>query len=236
MSLELASIPLAWVAGVLSILSPCVWPLVPIIMASAAGKGRWGPLYLALGLSLSFALAGSLLTFILLNLGLNPVAFRWLAAVLLVVIGLILVIKPLAEWVSLRLSLISGRMNMGNADSRSAPGQFGVGLLLGFVWLPCVGPTLGVAIALASLGQDLVMAFVVMFTFGIGTSSALIAAALLSKRLLCAWRPNVFNNVGIAKLILGWLLLFMGMMVLTGLDKVLETYVVQYLPDWAISL
>ena len=104
MSLELASIPLAWVAGVLSILSPCVWPLVPIIMASAAGKGRWGPLYLALGLSLSFALAGSLLTFMLLNLELNPVAFRWLAAVLLVVIGLILVIKPLAEWVSLRLS------------------------------------------------------------------------------------------------------------------------------------
>lgn len=236
MSLELASIPLAWFAGVLSIVSPCVWPLVPIIMASAAGKGRWGPLYLALGLSLSFALAGGLLTLMMLNLGLDPVAYRWLAAVMLVMVGLILVVKPLADWVSLRLSLISGRINVGNTDSSSASGQFGVGLLLGLVWLPCVGPTLGVAIALASLGQDLAMAFVVMFAFGIGTSSALLVAAFLSKQLLSVWRSNIFNNVVIAKLILGYLLLFMGVMVLTGLDKVVETYVVQYIPDWAVSL
>jgi cytochrome c biogenesis protein CcdA len=46
-------------------------------------------------------------------------------------------------------------------------GQFGVGALLGFVWLPCVGPTLGAAITLASLGQSLSMAFAIMFTFGV---------------------------------------------------------------------
>lgn len=130
MSLELASIPLAWIAGVLSILSPCVWPLVPIVMASAAGKGRWGPLYLALGLSSAFALAGTLLTFLLLNAGLDPDAFRWFAAALLVLVGLILIVKSLADWVSLRLSLLSSRFNVGNPDTSSAAGQFGIGMLL----------------------------------------------------------------------------------------------------------
>lgn len=236
MSLEFASIPLAWIAGVLSILSPCVWPLIPIVMASAAGKGRLGPLYLALGLSSAFAMAGSLLTFLLLNAGLNPDAFRWFAAGLLVLIGLILIVKHLTDWVSLRLSILSSRLNLGNLDTSSAAGQFGVGMLLGLVWLPCVGPTLGAAIALASVGQDMGMAFITMFAFGLGTAFALIAAALLSGKLLNAWRPRIFDNVGFAKIILGWLLLLLGLMVLTGFDKVLETYALQYLPDWALSL
>lgn len=235
MSLELASIPLAWIAGVLSILSPCVWPLVPIVMASAAGKGRWGPLYLAIGLSVAFAVAGGLLTFVLLNAGLDPDAFRWFAAGLLVLIGLILIVKPLADWVSLRLSLLSSRLNIGNHESHSALGQLGVGMSLGLVWLPCVGPTLGAAVALASMGQNMGMAFVIMFAFGIGTASALIAAAMLSGKLLSTWRPTIFTNVTMAKRVLGWLLLILGLMVLTGVDKLLETYAVQYLPDWAIS-
>ena len=240
MRLELASIPLAWIAGVLSILSPCVWPLVPIVMASAAGKGRWGPLYLAMGLSSAFAIAGSLLTFLLLNAGLDPDAFRWFAAALLVLIGLILIVKPLADWVSLRLSILSSRLNLGSPDASSSVGQFGVGMLLGLVWLPCVGPTLGAAIALASVGQDMGIAFVTMFAFGLGTASALIAAALFSGKLLSVWSPRLSNslgnNVGTAKMVLGWLLLLLGLMVLTGFDKALETYALQYLPDWALSL
>lgn len=236
MSLELASVPVAWLAGVLSILSPCVWPLVPIVMTSAAGKGWWGPLYLALGLSLAFAFAGGLLTFILLNAGLSPDAFRSVAAVLLVLVGLILVIKPLSDWVSLRLSILSARWNLGQQDSASAVGQFGVGLLLGLVWLPCVGPTLGAAIALASVGQDMGVAFIIMLAFGAGTASALLAAAALSGKLLSTWRPHIFDHVAKAKLVLGWLLLLLGLMVLTGVDKILETYALQYLPDWTTSL
>lgn len=236
MSLELASVPLAFLAGVLSILSPCVWPLVPIVMTSAAGKGRMGPLYLAIGLSTAFALAGGVLTYFLLNAGLNPDAFRWFAAALLVLVGLTLVIKPLADWLSLKLSILSSRFNLGNTEASTSVGQFGVGMLLGLVWLPCVGPTLGAAIALASVGQDMGIAFIVMFTFGFGTASALIAAALISGKLLNSWRPNLFANVAKAKYVLGWLLLILGVMVFLGIDKILETYAVQYLPDWAISL
>lgn len=236
MSLDLASIPLAWLAGVLSILSPCVWPLVPIVMASASVKGRAGPLYLALGLSTSFAVAGSILTLALLNAGLDPVAFRWFAAGLLVLVGLTLIIKPLSDWLSLKLSALSSRINPDTLESASSFGQFGVGFLLGLVWLPCVGPTLGAAIALASVGQDLGIAFVTMFSFGVGTACALIAAALISGKLLKRMRPGMLSKASSAKKLLGYLLLFLGIMVFSGLDKALETLALQYLPDWAISL
>ncbi len=236
MTLEIASLPLAFIAGVLSILSPCVWPLVPIVMASSANKGRFGPLFLALGLSTAFALAGGLLTFVLLNMGLSPDAFRWFGATMLVLIGLILVVKPLSEWVNYRLSILTSRFDIGDRDSKSAYGQFGIGMLLGLVWLPCVGPTLGAAIALASLGQDMLLASITMFIFGMGTAVALVATAYLSQKVLDKFRPGVFANVATAKKFLGYLMLILGLMVFTGVDKMLESLAVQYLPDWAFAL
>lgn len=236
MSMELASIPLAWVAGILSILSPCVWPLVPVVMTSAAGSGRAGPLYLALGLSTSFAIAGALLTFVLISLGLNPDVFRDVAAVLLILVGLTLLIKQISDWLTLRLSLLTSRFNTGNGSASSAAGQFGMGALLGLVWLPCVGPTLGAAIALASVGQDIGMAFVVMLAFGIGTAMVLLTAGVVSGSLLARLRPGLLGNAVRGKKLLGWLLLILGIMVLSGVDKILETYALKILPDWAIAL
>jgi cytochrome c-type biogenesis protein len=88
MGIELVSIPLALLAGMLSILSPCVWPLVPVVMTSSASGRKSDALYLALGLSLSFAVAGTLVSFVLLNLGIDPVTFRYFAATLLLLMGL----------------------------------------------------------------------------------------------------------------------------------------------------
>lgn len=236
MALEFTSIPLALLAGILSILSPCVWPLVPIVMSSAANSGRSGPIFLALGLSTSFAVAGTLLSFVLLNLGLNPDAFRYVAAALLIFVALTLLIKPLNEWMTNGLSRFTSRFDTGGGGTGSAIGQFGVGALLGLVWLPCVGPTLGAAIALASVGQDMGIAFIVMFTFGIGTAATLLVAAFLSGKLIAKLRPGMMQGAGRGKKVLGLLLLILGVMVFVGFDKVLEAWALGILPDWATSL
>lgn len=237
MSLELTSIPLALVAGVLSILSPCVWPLVPVVMSSAATSGRAGPIMLGLGLSASFAVAGTVLTLFLVSTGLDPELIRYLTAGLLIVVAASLLLKTLGDWIAVRLSLLTGRFRMGDpGESVSAAGQFGVGALLGLVWLPCVGPTLGAAIGLASLGQDMGLAFIVMLAFGIGTAGALLATGLASGRLLAHWRPRLMSKSGRGKKLLGWTLLALGLLVLTGIDKVLEAFAVGILPEWALSL
>jgi cytochrome c biogenesis protein CcdA len=236
MSIELVSIPLALLAGMLSILSPCVWPLVPVVMTSSVSGRKSDALYLALGLSLSFAIAGTLISFVLLNLGIDPVIFRYFAAGLLLLMGLTLVVKPLGDWLTLRLSLLSSRVDTSHYQASSGLGQFILGAVLGLVWLPCVGPTLGAAIALASMGQDMGMAFVVMLVFGIGTAAVLLMAAMLSGRLLKRWRPGLLSNAGRGKTVLGVLLLLLGGMVISGMDKVLEKFALGILPEWALTL
>lgn len=236
MTLELTSIPLAWLAGVLTIMSPCVWPLVPAMMAAAATSGRSGPWFLGLGLCFSFAAAGTVLTYVLLNLDLDPNSLRYIAAALLGLIAVVLISQRLGDWVSGQLSRLTASFGTVGGGSKSAPGQFGIGALLGLVWLPCVGPTLGAAIALASMGQNMGMAFVVMFSFGVGTASVLLLAGFASSAALNRWRPGIMNHAALGKKILGWTLLVLALMVFTGIDKVLETWAVQNLPDWAVSL
>ncbi|MFU8764357.1 MAG: cytochrome c biogenesis CcdA family protein [Haliea sp.] len=236
MSIDLASYPLAYLAGLLSIMSPCVWPLVPMVMSSAAVSGRFGPLYLALGLSLSFALAGSVLTFLLLNIGLGLEVLRDFAAIALILVALPLLSQRLGDKVSYQLSRLTSRFDTSTSVGISSGGQFAAGALVGFVWLPCIGPTLGAAVALASLGQDMVAAFVVMFIFGVGTTSGLVIVAMASTRLLRRVSPGVIQRAGNGKKLLGGVLLLMGVLVLTGWDKWLEAWALSWLPDWAVSI
>jgi len=234
MSLSLAALPLAAGAGALGVLSPCVWPLVPVVMSSAASGGRSGPWLLTAGLSLSFAVAGTLLSFMLVSTGLDPELFRYLASILLLVAA-VLLLPALGERVSQQLSALSGRLNGSFGDSQ-AFGQFGVGALLGLIWLPCVGPTLGAAIALASVGQQLSTAFLIMLAYGLGTGAVLLTAGLLSQRALQRWRPQVMVSAGRGKQVLGGLLALLGVLVLTGLDKRLEALGVAWMPQWILTL
>lgn len=147
----------AAVAGLLSILSPCVLPLVPIVLASAMGKHRYGHLALAAGLAGSFVAIGMFVALIGFGLGLDLAFFRSVGALLMIGLGVIRIVPsmqarfaaaagPVGNWTERRF---------GGFDGDGWRGQFAVGLLLGMVWSPCVGPTLGAASLMAARGENL---------------------------------------------------------------------------------
>lgn len=236
MSLDLASVPLAAAAGALGVLSPCVWPLVPVVMSAAATAGRAGPWLLTAGLSLSFALAGTALSFLLVSAGPDPELLRPVAGALLVLVALVMLWPALGARVSAALSALSGRLGGAGPTATSAWGQLGVGALLGLVWLPCVGPTLGAALGLASMGQSLPLAFLTMLAYGLGTGAVLLAAGLVSHRALVRARPGLLARAEQGRRLLGALLLLLGTLVLTGLDKRLEALAVPFVPEWAFAI
>lgn len=234
--IEITAFPLAFLAGILGILSPCVWPLVPVVMSSASDRALRAPLALASGLSLSFALAGTVLTFILLNLGLGLDGLRIFAAAMLVIVGITLLSKRISDAVAGALSRMLPLANAGGFNPSGVGAQFLVGAIVGLVWLPCVGPTLGAAIALASLGQEMIAAFFVMLAFGAGTALALLVAAFGSKEALSRLRPGILSTATRSKSMLGSVLIILGLLVLSGWDKRLEAWSLTWLPDWAITL
>jgi cytochrome c biogenesis protein CcdA len=125
-------------------------------------------------LAFSFALAGTGVSFALVQLGLDPELFRYVAGAGLVVVAAVLLLERLADVVSVLGTRVTGRLRGVSGDASSAWGALGVGGLSGLVWLPCVGPTLGAAIALASVGQDFLLAFATMAAYGAGTGAVLL--------------------------------------------------------------
>lgn len=146
------TIVLALLAGVLSTLSPCVLPLIPMVLGAAMGEHRLGPVALATGLAISFVAIGLFIATIGYSMGLEAGNLRTIGAAILIAIGVTLLVPSLQT----QLAVVAGPVS-GWADSRlggfattGLGGQLGLGLLLGVVWSPCVGPTLGAASMLAS--------------------------------------------------------------------------------------
>lgn len=229
---------LAFLAGVLTVLSPCVLPLLPIVLGAAASQHRLGPLALAGGLALSFTAIGLFVATIGFAMGLDTGVFRAVSAVLLIGVGLVLLVPRLQEQFALAAAPVSNWAG-GYADNFTPgglAGQFGLGLLLGTVWSPCVGPTLGAASVLAAKGENLPQVALTMLAFGVGAALPLLLLGILSREALMRWRSRLMEGGKAGKTALGLILVAVGLLVATGLDKRLEAILVEASPDWLTQL
>ena len=228
----------ALIAGILSTLSPCVLPLLPIILVTAVSEHRLGPLALASGLALSFVAVGMFIATIGYGIGLDAGFFRIIAATMLVALGVILLVPQLQTQIAAAASPISGwtEERFGGIETAGLSGQFALGLLLGAVWSPCVGPTLGAASVLAAQGEDLAQVALVMLAFGLGAALPLALLGLLSRDTLMRWRGRLLDAGRGGKLVLGGMLVVVGVMILSGLDKRVEAALVEASPAWLTEI
>lgn len=228
----------AFVAGVLSTLSPCVLPLLPIILGAAVSQHRFGPAAMAVGLALSFVAIGLFVATIGFSIGLDTQIFRTVAAIMLMAIGVVLLVQPLQTQLAGAGAPISNwaQSSFGGFDTSGLGGQFALGLLLGAVWSPCVGPTLGAASVLAAQGENLGQVALVMAIFGVGAAVPLLALGLLSRETMMKLRGRLAAAGTGGKIILGVLLLASGLFIATGVDKHLEAQVVAWSPAWLTQL
>lgn len=238
MDFGLGSFLFAFLAGVLSTLSPCVLPLIPIIIGAAANQHRFGPLALAGGLAASFAVIGTGLASIGSSIGLAQDSFRLFAAVVMGIIGIVLISNTLQERFAVAMSGVSGAGNslLSKVTIDGILGQFLIGILLGLVWTPCVGPTLGAAITLASQGKDLEKIVLVMAVFGLGAGLPLALLGVLSRGAMMKVKGKLGNAGKLGKQLLGGFLIVISLMVMTGQDKALESFLLKHSPDWLTDL
>ncbi len=233
-----ASLGLSFVAGMLSTLSPCVLPILPIVLASAASEHRLAPAALAAGLALSFTAIALFVATAGFAIGLDNGVFRMAAAVLLIAIGAVLAVPSLQEKMSAAASPFAGwaENRFGGFSGAGISGQFAVGILLGAVWSPCAGPALGAASLLASQGKDLGEVALVMVLFGIGAALPLLAIGMLSREAALRLRGRLMGAGRALRLGLGAILIVLGAAILTGYDEQAETWLLNASPDWLTKL
>jgi cytochrome c-type biogenesis protein len=232
------TLALAFAAGILSILSPCVLPLVPIVLGAAVAVHPLGAVALAAGLALSFTGLGLLLALVGFGLGIDAGQLRLAAAAIMVVLGAVLVVPSWQAWLAGAGSPVSAwaDRHFGGFATSGLAGQFAIGLLLGAVWSPCVGPTLGAASLLASQGHDLPRVTLTMALFGIGAGLPLVLLGLLSRATLMRVRTNLMSAGKLGKGLLGAAFILIGVAIVSGADKRVEAALVEASPQWLTDL
>lgn len=238
MELSLATLTMSWVAGTLTTLSPCVFPLLPLVLGSALQANRWSPVVMGAGMALSFALIGVLLGALGPLLGIDGDSIRIAGGWLLIAFAVIMLVpvasRTFSGWM-LPLATSANAVSQ-RLDSRSLGGAFALGAVLGLVWSPCSGPLLASALTLVASEGSAVNGALVLGVFGIGAATPLVMVAYASRQGFTRSRDWVLAHVELLKRGFGLLLGLVGIAILTGADKWLEAELLTVLPDAWVQL
>jgi cytochrome c biogenesis protein CcdA len=227
----LLTLPIAFAAGMLTIFSPCILPLAPIVVASARATDPRGPIALGLGLAATFGVVGGILASFGVEFG-DSVLARTGSAVIMIAIGAALLAPAIGDRIERQLGFVGRAADVVSERLTKAglAGQAAAGVVLAFAWAPCAGPILGAALVLAAKGGSLAAAIATMTVYALGAAGALIgvghAAGRVGSKARFAWA-----GAG-GRLVLGAAFLVIGAAVLTGLDHHIEGVLVAAMPDW----
>ena len=228
----------AYLAGLLTLINPCVLPVLPIVLASALQAHRLGPVAMAGGMAVSFVVLGLTVTAFGQVIGLDERTLAQVGAVLMIGFGLVLLVPRLNAGFASATAGFAAQADAGidGIDRSGLGGQLLAGVLLGAVWSPCIGPTLGGAISLASQGQSLGWAAAIMSAFAAGVASVILALAYGARAAILRRRDLMRSLADRAKPVMGALFLAVGLAILFRWHHIAEAWLIDHLPTWLVDL
>jgi cytochrome c-type biogenesis protein len=215
-----------------------VLPILPILLGTAMSAHRRAPLALAAGLAISYAIIGTALAWAGSALALNSELVRRIGAALLGLFALIILSSSLQQRFAAATSGIgnAGNQLLSRLHLNGLYGQFVVGLVLGMIWSPCVGPTLGVAIVLASQGKHLAGSAALMGLFSLGAALPIVILGYLSRTAMMSLRGRLLQAGRAGKVALGSAMLLIAIATISGRDRRAEAWLVNHSPAWLTNL
>ena len=225
-------IAFAFVAGVGTALSPCVLPVLPVVLSAGATGGRRRPLGIVTGLVLSFTFATVALVYVIDALGLPSGLPRTLAIVVLIGFGIVLLMPPVAARLEARISFLTSRFAPTQTEGRQGfSGGLLIGLALGFVYAPCAGPILAGVITVSASQSFEAGRLAVALAYGLGSAVVLYFLALGGRRII----GRLSRSSGKLQVALGVVMILVGLAMLGDLDTRFETAIASDVPGILVN-
>ena len=227
----------AYGAGLLTLINPCVLPILPIVLATSLQASRHGPLAVAAGMSITFVVLGMILSVAGRSLGITPETVADVGAVLMVGFGLVLLVPAFsAKFATATAGFSAGAdVQIDGIQSKGLRGQFLGGMLLGAVWSPCIGPTLGAAISLASQGENLISVTFTMVFFALGVSTIIVALGYGARSVIMKRQALMRRIAEKSRPIMGITFVVVGLGLLFRVHHMIEAWALQNLPAWLVD-
>lgn len=227
----------AWLAGVVTVLSPCILPVLPLILSSSVGgieTGKSRPLGVVMGFVLSFTLFTLFLSTIVRWSGISADTLRLVSVVVIGLFGFSLLVPALQIWMEGFFSRLTGIVPR-STGRQGLSGGIVVGLSLGLLWTPCVGPILASVISLALSGSVTLAAFFITFAYALGTAIPMLLI-MWGGRTLLQRVPWLLRNTGNIQKAFGGLMILTALAVFTNLDRKFQSWIIRVFPKYGSGL
>ena len=224
---------IAFGAGLISFLSPCVLPLIPGYISYISGQSlqevinskkiNFFPLILfCLGFSTVFIILGASASFIGQVLLQNSEILR-------IVAGIIIVIFSLQLIGMINISYLNFEKRFNAKESKNILFPYVIGLAFGFGWTPCIGPILGSILTLAAIEETLIKAVFLLLIYSIGLAIPFVISGVLIQKFVI-FSKNFKKNINLVSKIGGIILLVTGILILTNQLQILGFYLLEFFP------
>lgn len=230
-------ITFAFLAGIVTILSPCILPVLPLILSSVVGNeyvGRSRSLGVVLGFIASFTLFTLFLSTLVSILGISAETLRLFAVIVMGVFGVTLLVPRFQIFLEKVFSRLTGFVPRPEAKRGFGSGLL-VGLSLGLLWTPCVGPILASVLSLALTGKVTLAAFFIVLAYSVGTALPMLFI-MWGGRGLLKRVPWLLRNTGNIQKGFGVVMIFVAIAIYTNIDRTFQTYIVNTFPKYGLGL
>ena len=243
MGVENVTLFAAFVAGLLSFISPCVLPLIPVYLGYLTGSTIVGdqppPRRLVFSHALMFV-AGFTFVFVVLfgaPIGFLGGALGRFADYLVWVGGLLLIIFGLHTMgiITIPLFNVQKKMEYGHDQAPSYIRSSVVGMTFAAGWTPCIGPLLGAILTLAIQGQDVGLSMFYLFVYSMGLAIPFLVTAWMLTAATTRLR-SLNKHMGTIERVSGAFIVIIGVLLLTGTFTYLNTIALQFAPEWLLEL
>ncbi|PIR54949.1 hypothetical protein COU74_04395 [Candidatus Peregrinibacteria bacterium CG10_big_fil_rev_8_21_14_0_10_36_19] len=229
-------IAFAFLAGLVTILSPCILPVLPIILSSSATGSKRHPWGVVLGFLLSFTFFTLFLTTIVRLTGISADALRTFSVIVVFGFGLVLLFPQLLKMFEVVASKVANiQIGGGVSEERGFLSGIVIGVSLGLVWTPCVGPILASVITLALTGSVNGSAVLITFAYAFGTAIPMLAI-LYGGRGLIQKVPSLLNNLSKIQKVFGVLMILTALAINFNYDRKFQTYILEKFPNYGAGL
>ena len=227
----------SFLAGVVTILSPCILPVLPIILSSTIGgqeTGKSRPVGVILGFVASFTFFTLFLSLLVRTIGISANVLRFFSVIVVASFGVALLVPSFQHILEQLFSKLSRFVPRGSTQTNFWSGLV-VGVSLGLLWTPCVGPILASVIALAITGTVTWSTLGITFAYALGTALPMFAIMLGGQHALQRM-PWLRTHTATIQKVFGVLMIVTALAIFTNVDRQFQTWVIKTFPSYGVGL
>lgn len=226
----------AFLSGLVTILAPCIWPLLPIILsASSLSKNHTRPLGITLGIMLSFGFFTLFISYLVKLFHIDPNVLRLIAVIVIGFLGITLVIPSFSSYLEVLVSRLSGFFGQKQIKGQDFTSGFFTGISLGIVWTPCAGPILAAIAALSATGKVTSVVILITFFYVLGTGIPLFIFAYAGQQLVQRTR-FISSHLGQIQQVFGIVMILFALAIYTNYDTYLQSQLLNAFPVFNAAL